>query len=341
MGKWIRGDLHVHSEHCRDGSVPILQIVAEAQQYCDFLAISGHVEKQPDWGEKQYQDILAARQAYPDMPIFHTAEQEFPIERHVMFVTTPDNREVELQTELLERYHRLSGVVGLEKAIEALRYVEEHWGNQAMMIFNHPNAPDVSSEHLLRLAESASVFKLIACVDRQERRAPQAWEIGNAWDQLLQNGHRIFARCGSDFHRHFSDGGHDYYPGEFVQDYLWVENNTYHDIFQAYRQGHFFCAVDHCLANPCFSLGPQSEPEKQRYHLRLAFTALRELTSVEIFSDAQVVRSFENISGDFEFEDFLPGKGYFRVRGLGKPIPRKYSSGDFEPLFLLNPLFII
>ena len=103
MGKWIKGDVHIHSHCCMDGHVPVMDIVEQSRKFCDFLAISGHAEQGDRWGEKQYSEILEARKQYPEIPIFHTAEQEFPIERHTMFLTTPDNREFDLQAELVRR----------------------------------------------------------------------------------------------------------------------------------------------------------------------------------------------------------------------------------------------
>lgn len=339
MGKWITGDLHVHNHNCADGTLPVMEIIERSRQYCDFIGISGHSYDIPNWGRNQYNEILEARKRYPDMPIFHTAEQNFPVERHTMFLTVPENNEFPLQQELIRRFHRQNGNEGLEKGIEALHYVKDNWGeDQTFMIFNHPNAPAVSLEDLEGLAASCDVFKVIACVDRRERRAPQLWDIGAEWDQLLMKGYRLFARNGSDFHEHFTDGGTDYLPGEFVQDHLWVENNTYTDIIEAYRTGRFYCTVGNCIRNPLFSAVP-CDGSDTAFKVSLSFEALSDLAQVDIITDGKAVLSFTDISGHFTFEDTLEGHGYFRVRGLGKPSPRKYSEGEYEPLFLLNPIF--
>jgi hypothetical protein len=221
MGKWIKGDLHVHTHNCVDGTLPVEEIIRRARPYLDFIGISGHAYDTPDCGEAQYAEVLAARKRWPDMPIFHTAEQNFPIPRHTMFITVPENEEFLLQRKLIWNFHRQSGHEGHEEAKKALDFVKERWGEaQTFMIFNHPNAPDVPLEDLEFIAKQNDLFKVIACVDRRERRAKQTWDIGAEWDQLLTAGFRISARCGADFHGHFTDGGHDYLPGEFVQDCL-------------------------------------------------------------------------------------------------------------------------
>lgn len=338
MGKWVTGDVHIHSHCCGDGSLPVAEIVEHASQYCDFIAISGHA-RYADLSrvEKQYAEVLEARK-HTDMPIFNTGEIEYPVPRHVIVLTTPENREYELLTALIEKFDRMRGIEGIGPAVEELRFIEQ-WGGSSLLIYNHPNAPDVPLEALLPMAQSP-VFKVMACVDRRERRAPQTWEIGAEWDQLLLRGHRIFARCGSDFHRHFSIGGNDYYPGEFVQDHLWVENTTYEEIIASYRSGKFYCTVANVIANPVWELGNDA-PDAPERTIRLAFDVNLPLEQVDLIGDGRLLKSFRNITGRFELEEKLPAAGYYRVRGLGKPQKRAYGQeGEFEPLFLLNPLFV-
>ena len=291
MGKWITGDVHVHSHCCGDGSLPVAEIVERSRKYCDFLAISGHA-RHPDLFrvEQQVAEVLEVRR-HTSMPIFNTGELEFPIPRHVIVLTTPDNREYELLMALIERFDRRLGITGIAPALEELRFIEQ-WGGDSLMIFNHPNAPDVSFDDLSPLAESP-VFKIMACVDRQERRAPQTWEVGAEWDRLLMQERRVFVRCGSDFHRHFDDGGKDYYPGEFVQDHLWVEDNTYEDIIKAYRSGRFYCTVANAIANPVWEI----QPKETTTRIRLAFDVNRPLKWVEIIGDGRVLQTFRNLTG--------------------------------------------
>ncbi len=334
MGQWITGDIHVHSHHCGDGTLSIGEIIERSREYCDFIAISGH-SRQPEFDRtvRQYAEVLEARKKY-SMPIFHTGEIEFPVPRHVIMLTEPDNREHELQEELVRRYCRRAGAEGIETALEELAFIRNNWGERVVMIFNHPNAPDVPTEDLHRLA-SSPIFKILACVDRGERRAPQTWDIGGAWDELLSAGHRIYTHCGSDFHRHFADGGTDYMPGEFAQDHLWVENNTYRDIIDAYRNGRFYCTLDNIISDPVFRL----EKNGNISHLHLEFVPHGELDAVEIISDGRVIEEFDRFSDTFAEKFPVPEGSYYRVRGRGKPRRRKYSDGEFEPLFLLNPIF--
>ncbi len=340
MGKWIKGDLHVHTQNCSDGTLPVAEIIRRSRKYLDFIGISGHSYDTPDCLEGQYREVEAARKEFPDLPIFHTAEQNFPLQRHTMFITAPDHDEFMLQRALIRNFHRQSGHEGMEWALKELEYVKEHWGEERVfMIYNHPNDPDVPYEDFEQIAAVNDVFKVIACVDRRERRAKQTWEIGEEWDRLLQKGFKLYARNGSDFHKHFEDGGEDYLPGEFVQDYLWVEDVTYDEIIKAYRSGRFYCTVGNCIEEPIFTCA--ADPEiAGNYIISLSFKANHEMERVEIISDGKCVCGISEPAKDFTFRKSLPGKGYFRVRGWAKPVNRKYSEGQYCPQFVLNPIFI-
>lgn len=328
---WIKGDLHVHSRCCKDGSLAVAEIVERSREYCDFLAISGHC-RYPEFfrAEEQYAEVIAARKKF-DIPIFNTGEVEFPIPRHVIFITTPQNREFELLQAIVPRFCRRNKVEGVAAALEELAFLEKEWGNKVFMIFNHPNAPDVATEDLFAIARSP-VFKVIACVDRRERRAPQSWDAGGAWDQLLIAGHRISVRCGSDFHRHFDDGGDDQLPGEFVQDCLHVKENSYDEIFRAYTEGDFFCQAGNVLRSPVFTFTAEN-----KIHLELNFNC--DMERVDLISDGKILESFSDLSEKFCADITVPAGRYYRVRGVGKLQKRKYEEGMFEPLFLLNPLY--
>ena len=331
---WVKGDLHVHSHCCGDGTLPVDEIVDRAREFCDFIAISGHCRTPDFWRiEKQHAEIVEARKKF-DLPIFCTAEIEFPVPRHVMRITTPDDRELELQHSLYEKFCRFKGVEGIDAAVEELRFVEENWHGNCFMIFNHPNSPDGPEEALIRLAASP-VFKVLACMDRGERRAPQTWDIGAEWDKLLSMGFRISTRCGSDFHAHFTDGGHDYLPGEFVQDCLRVERNDYRSVFDAYKNGEFYTMCGDLIADPEFSVSDESGVRR----MHLAFDLKGEMEKVEVVSEGKAVAAFTDFSDRFDRTFSVPDGKYYRVRGTGKMRKRKYAEGEFQPMFQLNPIY--
>jgi hypothetical protein len=63
--------------------------------------------------------------------------------------------------------------------------------------------------------------------------------VGGFWDSMLGEGRRWWITSNSDFHRHHSDKGVDFYPGEYSKTFVYAEKN--HDaILAALRSGQVF-----------------------------------------------------------------------------------------------------
>ena len=45
-------------------------------------------------------------------------------------------------------------------------------------------------------------------------------EVGGLWDALLGEGRRWFNYANSDYHKHWTAGGDDFYPGEYQKTYV-------------------------------------------------------------------------------------------------------------------------
>ena len=62
---------------------------------------------------------------------------------------------------------------------------------------------------------------------------------GGFWDSMLGEGRRWWITANSDSHRHHSEGGKDFWPGEYSKTYVFAEKN--HDsILEGIRNGHVF-----------------------------------------------------------------------------------------------------
>ena len=133
----------------------------------------------------------------------------------------------------------------------------------------------------------------------------------------------------------FALGGHDYFPGEFVQDVLQVEKNDYPDILRAYRDGNFYTTCGDLIRDPLFRVDCKNGLRK----MHLAFDLNGEMEKVEVVSDGKVIAEFTDFSDRFDQEFSVPAGKYYRVRGTGKMRQRKYTEGEFEPVFLLNPIY--
>lgn len=63
--------------------------------------------------------------------------------------------------------------------------------------------------------------------------------LGGFWDSMLGEGRRWLITSTSDSHRHFTDGGSDFWPGEYSKTYVFARR-THDDILAGLRSGRVF-----------------------------------------------------------------------------------------------------
>ena len=68
---------------------------------------------------------------------------------------------------------------------------------------------------------------------------PMTARLGGFWDSMLGEGRRWWITANSDSHRHWTDGGIDFWPGEYSKTYVYADQN-YDDILDALRTGRVF-----------------------------------------------------------------------------------------------------
>lgn len=64
-------------------------------------------------------------------------------------------------------------------------------------------------------------------------------QLGGVWDSLLSEGRSWWVTGVSDSHGHYTDGGADFWPGQYAKTYVLAEKN-YHSIFAALKAGKIF-----------------------------------------------------------------------------------------------------
>ena len=64
-------------------------------------------------------------------------------------------------------------------------------------------------------------------------------QVGGFWDSMLGEGRHWWITANSDAHRHYSEGGIDFWPGEFSKTYVYAEKN-YESILAGIRGGNVF-----------------------------------------------------------------------------------------------------
>ena len=71
---------------------------------------------------------------------------------------------------------------------------------------------------------------------------PMTSILGGLWDSMLGEGRRWWITANSDSHRHWSDGGPDFWPGEYSKTYVYSRENSA-DVLEALRSGRIFVAT--------------------------------------------------------------------------------------------------
>lgn len=66
--------------------------------------------------------------------------------------------------------------------------------------------------------------------------------LGGFWDSMLAEGRRWWVTSTSDSHRHYTDGGHDFWPGEYSKTYVKAAG-TYDDVLDGLRNGRVFVTL--------------------------------------------------------------------------------------------------
>ena len=66
--------------------------------------------------------------------------------------------------------------------------------------------------------------------------------LGGFWDSMLGEGRRWWITANSDSHVNWSEGGSDFWPGEFSKTYVWA-NRSYGDILDGIRNGRVFVTL--------------------------------------------------------------------------------------------------
>lgn len=71
---------------------------------------------------------------------------------------------------------------------------------------------------------------------------PMTARLGGFWDSMLGEGRRWWITSTSDSHRHYTEGGADFWPGEYSKTYVKADR-TYQDVLDGLRNGRVFVTL--------------------------------------------------------------------------------------------------
>ncbi|CAN7426842.1 phosphoesterase [Phenylobacterium sp. LjRoot225] len=96
--------------------------------------------------------------------------------------------------------------------------------------------------------------------------------LGGFWDSMLAEGRRWWVTSSSDSHRHYTEGGSDFWPGEYAKTYVRAVR-THDDILDGLRSGRIFVTTGDLVSEVDVTaqvVGSRAEPAQIGGTLRIA-----------------------------------------------------------------------
>jgi hypothetical protein len=217
--------------------------------------------------------LVQARQDVPALIQFNGMEFDVPAGEHASLIIAPGPEE-NTQLERIERdYNRREPLVRFARnsdqwMLDALRFMQ---GLQPrpLMLINHPSrsAKGIGAwgkvkPKELRAWQDAAPEVLVGMEGAPGHQAntrhrggythkaaptfggfdQMTARVGGVWDSLLAEGRRFWITATSDSHRHHSEGGAEFDPGEYSKTYVWARKDA-SDIVDGLRNGRVFAVT--------------------------------------------------------------------------------------------------
>jgi hypothetical protein len=229
--------------------------------------------------EQAYPKVLQARRAVPELVLFYGMEFDTPGADHSSLIIpyTPEEAEqlYELEFKFAKRepYPADPSRDTEDKMIEALKHMDG-MRHKPVVISNHPSrsargpgvyglvtpqelrgwndtAPEVAVGMEGAPGHQAATLNRDGTIKPEGRRGgyrqypthggydQMTARLGGFWDSMLGEGRRWWITSTSDSHKHWTEGGSDFWPGEFSKTYVYAER-THDDILSGIRNGRVF-----------------------------------------------------------------------------------------------------
>ena len=295
--RWLAGDHHVHShfsvgwDHSTDPPTPVLgqegiypipmNAVVGREFGLEWMVSTdhggpNHSKVNLEWA---YPELLASREAVPDVVQFYGMELDTPGAEHSSLIVPHTHDEADRLHELESGFNRREphppdpAWDTEQRMLDALATMRE-MDEPPVLIANHParsapavgiygpNTPDQLrdwNDTAPRVAtgmegapgHQAHSLNPDGSLDAQGARGgyagwptmggfdPMTATLGGFWDSMLGEGRRWWITSSSDSHVNWREGGWDFWPGEYSKTYVLARKN--HDaILESIRAGRVF-----------------------------------------------------------------------------------------------------
>ena len=226
-----------------------------------------------------YPELLRSRAEVPDLIQFYGMEFDTPGADHSSLIIPHTPRERDVLEDIESRFAKREpwpadpGRDAEPRMLEALRHMRQV-ETPPVVIANHPSrsatgtgqwgqdrpgelrdwndtAPKVAIGMEGAPGHQASALRRDGSIDAEGARGgyrnsptlggfdQMTAQLGGFWDAMLGEGRRWWITSTSDSHRHYTDGGSDFWPGEYSKTYVKAVP-THADILDGLRNGRVF-----------------------------------------------------------------------------------------------------
>lgn len=232
--------------------------------------------------EKAYPDLLRARRETPGLLLFFGMELDTPAAEHssIIIPRSPDEREVLFGIESrFDRREPWPADAARDTEAHMLAALRHMAGvdNPPVVIANHPSrtatgvgaygqvspaelrnwndaAPGVAVGMEGAPGHQAAALRPAGGSDGERGRGAydrvptfggfdqMTARLGGFWDSMLGEGRRWWITSTSDSHRHYTEGGIDFWPGEYSKTYV-KATRSYGDVLDGLRNGRVFVTL--------------------------------------------------------------------------------------------------
>ena len=229
--------------------------------------------------EQAYPSVVESRRVVPELIQFYGLELNAPGADHAGIIVPHTDDEADRIYQLESQFDKLDadpndpGADTIERMVEALVIMREY-SPPPVVIANHPSRFATEGEMYgrtepsdIRAWNNAAPEVAVGMAGAPGRQAASinpdgsartdrvrgnyrgqptyggfdrmTAEVGGFWDSLLSEGRRWWITANSDSHRHWSEGGMDFWPGEYSKTHVYADHD-YSAILEALRGGRVF-----------------------------------------------------------------------------------------------------
>ena len=294
--RWLAGDHHIHSRYSGDGKYSAALNAQMAHKYgLDWMVITDHGGPNHSQVnlEQAYPDLVASRQAVPEVLQFYGMELDTPAAQHSSLIIPYSSAEAEQLFQIERDFNREEELYGSaerdsEEDMLAALLAMQMFDPAPILMANHPSrsaydlgaytritprelrgwndiapgvavgmegapghqAASINSDGSLKSFGNRGGYNSYPTMGGYDQMTAQ---LGGFWDSMLAEGRHWWVTANSDSHVHYTEGGRDFWPGEYTKTYIYADKN-YASILEGLRKGRVFVVTGDLIDDLGFTL---------------------------------------------------------------------------------------